>query len=146
MGKVSNLLHMANTPKPQPPRDTMPDISAMLIASQTAISEAIVKKYSAEIAAKVQAVIAAEIPKVQARVEAAVTAEAKRIIEAMPIPERVIERVVETVTEREERDETPKPVTVQRKDGVIASVKVGDCSYDVIRNKQGMIKEVRPRG
>lgn len=37
-------------------------------------------------------------------------------------------------------------MTVQRKDGMIDTVKQGGKTFDVIRNKQGFIKEVRERG
>ena len=48
--------------------------------------------------------------------------------------------------DEDEEEEAPKTVSVTRKDGVIVGVSVGDTKYDVVRNKQGLIKEVRPRG
>jgi hypothetical protein len=68
--------------------------------------------------------------------------EIAKAIEAMPKPEVAYYPEPER---EEEPEEVPKPIMVQRKDGMISGVKVGEVAYDVVRNKAGLIKEVRPR-
>ena len=143
MSKVSNLLTMANAPRPMQARDSTQDLAAIILSSQTAMADVITRNFKGEIKDQV----CAECASITSTLENALRAFVKAEIAALPVPERVIvERTVETVTEREEReDDEPKTVTVQRKDGVISTVKVGSVTFDVVRNKQGLIKEAVPR-
>lgn len=144
MSKVSNLLTMANAPRPMQARDSTQDLAAIILSSQTAMADVITRNFKGEIAQQV----CAECETITKTLEKALKAFVRAEIAAIPVPERVIvERTVETVTERAEEDEDEmEAITVQRKDGIISTVKKGDLTYDVIRNKSGLIKEVRPRG
>lgn len=143
MPKVTNLLQMANA-RPMPQRDSGNDLAAIILSSQTAMADVITRNFKGEIAQQV----CAECETITKTLEKALKAFVRAEISALPVPERVIvERTVETVTERAEEDEDEmEAITVQRKDGIISTVKKGDLTYDVIRNKSGLIKEVRPRG
>ena len=147
MPKLINLLDHANRARMVVPQNPTTDIAAIVMAGQTAMAEVITRNFSGEISDKVKAEMAACMGDMCARVEAAVMARVderiQKAISAMPTPERIIERI----TEREEPEEDePQTVTVQRKDGMIAGVKVGKVAYDIVRNKAGLIKEVVPRG
>ena len=147
MAKLTNLIDHANRAKMVVPQSPTTDIAAIVMAGQTAMAEVITRNFSGEISDKVKAEVKAEMGKFAARVEAAVMARVderiQRAIDALPTPERIVERI----TEREEPEEDePQTVTVQRKDGMIAGVKVGKVAYDIVRNKAGLIKEVVPRG
>lgn len=145
MPKLNNLLQMANAPRPMPPRDSTQDIAAIILASQTAMADVITRNFKGEIAQQV----CAECETITKTLEKALRAFVKAEIAALPVPERVIvERITEAVTEREEEDEAEdmEPITVQRKDGVMVTAKKGDTTFDIIRNKAGFIKEIRPRG
>ena len=148
MAKLTSLLDHANRQRMVVPQSPTTDIAAIIMAGQTAMAEVITRNFSGEISDKVKAEMAACMGDMCARVEAAVMARVderiQKAISAMPTPERIIERITEREEPEEEEDE-PQTVTVQRKDGMIAGVKVGKTAYDVVRNKQGMIKEVRPR-
>ncbi len=148
MAKLTSLLDHANRQRMVVPQNPTTDIAAIVMAGQTAMAEVITRNFSGEISDKVKAEMAACMGEMCSRVEASVMSRVDQkirdAISAMPIPERVIERITER-EEPEEEDE-PQTVTVQRKDGMIAGVKVGKVAYDVVRNKQGLIKEVVPRG
>ena len=149
MAKLTSLLDHANRQRMVVPQNPTTDIAAIVMAGQTAMAEVITRNFSGEISDKVKAEMAACMGEMCSRVEASVMARVDQkirdAISAMPIPERVIERITEREEPEEEEDE-PQTVTVQRKDGMIAGVKVGKVAYDVVRNKQGLIKEVVPRG
>ena len=149
MPKLTSLIDHANRQRMMAPQNPTTDIAAIVMAGQTAMAEVITRNFSGEISDKVKAEVNGCLDGMCARVEAAVMARVdqkiQEAISAIPIPERVIERITEREDPEEEEDE-PQTVTVQRKDGMIAGVKVGKVAYDVVRNKQGMIKEVVPRG
>ena len=123
------------------------DIAAVILASQTARADIVTRNFKGEIAEKVCAECDAMYAKLEAAMEAMVKREAQSAVSALPVPERVIERITERVEAKEEADEDDPPMvmTVQRKDGMIETVKQGGKTFDVIRNKSGLIKEVRER-
>ena len=143
MPKLAEVLTMANAPRQ---RDNTQDLAAIILSSQTAMADVITRNFKGEIKEQV----CAECETITKTLEKALRAFVKSEIAALPVPERVIvERIVETVTERvdaEEDEDEMEAITVQRKDGIISTVRKGDLTYDVIRNKSGLIKEVRPRG
>lgn len=143
MPRLADVLDMARY-ESIPRKDNTQDIAAVILASQTAMADVITRNFKGEIAQQV----CAECETITKTLEKALKAFVRAEIAAIPVPERVIvERTVETVTERAEEDEDEmEAITVQRKDGIISTVKKGDLTYDVIRNKSGLIKEVRPRG
>ena len=110
------------------------DEQAVFSALETALQAFVVRQMAAGEEAVVSTLKTALRGYIRERVEAI----------QIPVPE-VVERVVERVVESGAADREPQPVTVQRKDGIIDTVRVGDVTYDVKRNKQGLIKEVRPR-
>ena len=142
MPRLADVLDMARY-ESIPRKDNTQDIAAVILASQTAMADVITRNFKGEIKDQV----CAECASITSTLENALRAFVKAEIAALPVPERaIVERTVETVTEREEReDDEPKTVTVQRKDGVISTVKVGSVTFDVVRNKQGLIKEAVPR-
>ena len=148
MPKLTSLIDHANRARMVVPQNPTTDIAAIIMAGQTAMAEVITRNFSGEISGKVKAEVSACVEGMCAKVEAAVMSRVdqkiREAIAAIPVPERVVERITERV-EAEEREDEPQTVTVQRKDGLINGVKVGSVAYDVVRNKQGMIKEVRPR-
>ena len=150
MPKLTSLIDHANRQRMMAPQNPTTDIAAIVMAGQASMADVITRNFSGEISDKVKAEVNGCIDGMCARVEAAVMARVdqkiQEAISAIPIPERVIERITERVEEEDEEEDKPQVVTVQRKDGLISGVKVGEIPYDVIRNKQGMIKEVRPRG
>lgn len=107
---------------------------AVFSALETALQAFVVRQMAAGEAAVVSTLKAALRGYIQEQVAAI----------DIPAPE-VVERVVERVVESGAADREPQPVTVQRKDGIVDTVKVGDVTFDVKRNKQGLIKEVCPR-
>lgn len=142
--KVADLMARARAAQT---RDPAADMAQMMMAMQACMADIVTRNFKGEIDAQLQAAL----DKLQASLEASLKAYVALQIELLPVPEKVIERTVETVREiereaTEDEEEEPLPMTVQRKDGMIVSVKRGDEYYDVIRNKQGFIKEVRPRG
>jgi hypothetical protein len=141
--KVADLMARA---KAAQTRDPSADMAQMMMAMQACLADIVTRNFKGEIDAQLQAAL----DKLQSSLEASLKAYVALQIELLPVPEKVIERTIETVREieREAADEEEEslPMTVQRKDGLIVSVKRGDEYYDVIRNKQGFIKEVRPRG
>lgn len=108
--------------------------AAVFSALETALQAFVVRQMAAGEEAVVSTLKTALRGYIRERVEAI----------QIPVPE-VVERVIERVVESGASDREPQPVTVQRKDGIIDTVRVGDVTYDVKRNKQGLIKEVRPR-
>ncbi len=149
MPKLTSLVEHAQRQRAVTPSNPTADIASIILASQTAMADVITRNFSGEISDKVKSEVAGAIDGLASRVEAAVMARVderiQKAISAMPTPERIIERITEREEPEEEEDE-PQTVTVQRKDGMIAGVKVGKVAYDVVRNKQGFIKEVVPRG
>lgn len=149
--KVASLLERMRQAE-QAKAAHIPDPSASIMAAQAMFADIVTRNMKGEIKAETSAAIAQAMPQFIADVRSTllpeVMAEVRAMIAAMPVPERVIERVIERVEAEDdaEEEESPKAITVQRKDGLIASVKVGDKAYQVVRNKQGLIKEVRPSG
>lgn len=146
MPKLTSLVEHAQRQRAVMPSNPTADIASIILASQTAMADVITRNFSGEISDKVKSEVAGAIDGLASRVEAAVMArvgsEIAKAIEAMPKPEVAYYPEPER---EEEPEEAPKPITVQRKDGMISGVKVGEVAYDVVRNKAGLIKEVRPR-
>jgi non-canonical (house-cleaning) NTP pyrophosphatase len=142
MAKLMSLMEQAQAPRSNP---TM-DIAAVILASQTAMTDIITRNFQGEIKAQVCEQCDEMFAKLESSLSALVKREAKAAVDALPVPERVIERITERVEEEdEEEDEVPEEMTVQRKDGIIATVTKGDTVYDVIRNKSGFVKGMKPR-
>ena len=146
MAKLTSLIEHAQRQRAVTPSNPTADIASIILASQTAMADVITRNFSGEISDKVKSEVAGAIDGLASRVEAAVMArvgsEIAKAIEAMPKPEVAYYPEPER---EEEPEEVPKPIMVQRKDGMISGVKVGGVAYDVVRNKAGLIKEVRPR-
>lgn len=146
MAKLTSLIEHAQRQRAVTPSNPTADIASIILASQTAMADVITRNFSGEISDKVKSEVAGAIDGLASRVEAAVMArvgsEIAKAIEAMPKPEVAYYPEPER---EEEPEEVPKPIMVQRKDGMISGVKVGEVAYDVVRNKAGLIKEVRPR-
>lgn len=123
------------------------DIAAIVMAGQTAMADVITRNFKGEIKDQVCAECDAIKKEMAHSLIALVERHVKEAVADLPVPERVIERIVERVEAKEEaeEDEPPMVMTVQRKDGMIDTVKQGGKTFDVIRNKQGFIKEVRER-
>lgn len=128
------------------------DAGTAIMAAQAMFADIVTRNLKGEIKAEVAAALSQGFPEFVAQVRTIIMDEVRQemraMIAAIPVPEKVIERIVERVEKREDdnEDEAPEPITVQRKDGLITSVKHGGKSYDIVRNKMGLIKEVRPRG
>ena len=146
MPKLVSLIEQAQRQRAMAPTNPVSDIASIIMSSQAAMADVITRNFKGEIKDQV----CAECASITSTLENALRAFVKAEIAALPVPERVIvERTVETVTERvdaEKDEDEMEAITVQRKDGIISTVKKGDLTYDVIRNKSGLIKEVRPRG
>ena len=129
------------------PSNPTADIASIILASQTAMADVITRNFKGEIKDQVCAECDAIKKEMAHSLIALVERHVKEAVADLPVPERVIERIVERVEAKEEaeEDEPPMVMTVQRKDGMISGVKVGEVAYDVVRNKAGLIKEVRPR-
>jgi hypothetical protein len=124
------------------------DIAAIVMAGQTAMADVITRNFSGEIKDQVCAECDAIKKEMAHSLIALVERHVKEAVADLPVPERVIERIVERVEAKEDAEEESEPpmvMTVQRKDGMIDTVKQGGKTFDVIRNKQGFIKEVRER-
>ena len=122
------------------------DLASIVMASQTAMADIITRNFKGEIKDQVCSECEAIKAELARSLIALVERQVKDALSDLPIPERVIERITERVEVKEEaEDEPPMVMTVQRKDGMIDTVKQGGKTYDVIRNKQGFIKEVRER-
>jgi len=123
------------------------DLASIVMASQTAMADIITRNFKGEIKDQVCSECEAIKAELARSLIALVERQVKDALADMPIPERIIERITERVEAKEEakEDEPPMVMTVQRKDGMIDTVKQGGKTFDVIRNKQGFIKEVRER-
>lgn len=151
--KVSSLIARANMARPEPARDPMGDVYALILQSQNVLADILTRNFTPEIAAQAKAIVATEMQALEQRVcenlKPLSEAEIRTIVKA--VAKAVVDDAIsqiempEPMEREDDEDEEPKTVTVQRKDGIISIVKVGETSYDVIRNKSGLIKEVRPR-
>ena len=123
------------------------DLASIVMASQTAMADIITRNFKGEIKDQVCSECEAIKAELARSLIALVERQVKDALADMPIPERIIERITERVEAKEEakEDEPPMVMTVQRKDGMIDTVKQGGKTFDVVRNKQGFIKEVRER-
>lgn len=151
MAQVSDLLMriraMQEAPVAEAPREPVNDLAALFLASQNAMSDILTRNFDAQIVTQCRAIVSQEMADLERRVSGLVVSEdrIRQMIDAA-IAEIEIPEMPEMEAPEEPEDDEPKAITVQRKDGVIASVKVGAVAYDVVRNKQGLIKEVVPRG
>jgi len=149
MAKLTSLIEHAQRQRAVTPSNPTADIASIILASQTAMADVITRNFKGEIKDQVCAECDAIKKEMAHSLIALVERHVKEAIDALPVPERVIERIVERVEAKEEameESEPPMVMTVQRKDGMIDTVKQGGKTFDVIRNKQGFIKEVRERG
>lgn len=123
------------------------DLASIVMASQTAMADIITRNFKGEIKDQVCSECEGIKADLARSLIALVERQVKDALADLPIPERIIERITERVEAKEEakEDEPPMVMTVQRKDGMIDTVKQGGKTFDVIRNKQGFIKEVRER-
>lgn len=145
MPKLVSLIEQAQRQRAMAPTNPVSDIASIIMSSQAAMADVITRNFKGEIKDQVCAECAAIEKKMADSLISLVERYVKDAVADLPVPERVIERITEREEPEEEEDE-PQTVTVQRKDGMIAGVKVGKVAYDVVRNKQGLIKEVVPRG
>lgn len=147
MAKLTSLIEHAQRQRAVTPSNPTADIASIILASQTAMADVITRNFKGEIKDQVCAECAAIEKKMADSLISLVERYVKDAVADLPVPERVIERIVELVEAKEEaeEDEPPMVMTVQRKDGMIDTVKQGGKTFDVIRNKQGFIKEVRER-
>ena len=147
MAKLTSLIEHAQRQRAVTPSNPTADIASIILASQTAMADVITRNFKGEIKDQVCAECDAIKKEMAHSLIALVERHVKEAVADLPVPERVIERIVERVEAKEEaeEDEPPMVMTVQRKDGMIDTVKQGGKTFDVIRNKQGFIKEVRPR-
>jgi hypothetical protein len=147
MAKLTSLIEHAQRQRAVTPSNPTADIASIILASQTAMADVITRNFKGEIKDQVCAECDAIKKEMAHSLIALVERYVKDAVADLPVPERVIERIVERVEAKEEaeEDEPPMVMTVQRKDGMIDTVKQGGKTFDVIRNKQGFIKEVRER-
>lgn len=144
MPKLTSLVEHAQRQRAVAP-NPVSDLASIVMASQTAMADIITRNFKGEIKDQVCSECEGIKADLARSLIALVERQVKDALADLPIPERIIERITEREEPEEEEDE-PQTVTVQRKDGMIAGVKVGKVAYDVVRNKQGFIKEVVPRG
>ena len=154
MSRLANVLHMAQGPTPQPQRDTTAELSALILQSQNTLADILTRNFTGEIANQAKSIIVTEMRDLEMRLRDALKPPSMEEVQAY-VSECVRQAVSEAFSAIEwpepeedegEEEEAPKTVSVVRKDGVIVEASIGDIKYDVIRNKQGLIKEVRPRG
>lgn len=147
MPKLTSLVEHAQRQRAVMPSNPTADIASIILASQAAMADVITRNFKGEIKDQVCAECEAIKKEMAHSLIALVERQVKEAVADLPIPERVIERITERVEAKEEADEDEPPMvmTVQRKDGMIDTVKQGGKTFDVIRNKQGFIKEVRER-
>jgi len=135
-------------------RDTTAELSALILQSQNTLADILTRNFTGEIANQAKAIIVTEMRDLEMRLRDALKPPSLEELQAY-IEERVRQHISEAISaiewpepeeDEDEEEEAPKTVSVTRKDGVIVGVSVGDTKYDVVRNKQGLIKEVRPRG
>ena len=151
MAQVSDLLMriraMQEAPVAEAPREPVNDLAALFLASQNAMSDILTRNFDAQIVAQCRAIVSQEMADLERRVSSLTITEAQvKAIVDQAISEIEMPEMPEMPEMEEPEDDEPKAITVQRKDGVIASVKVGDVTYDIVRNKQGLIKQAVPRG
>lgn len=151
MSRLANVLQMAQMPTQ---RDTTAELSALILQSQNTLADILTRNFTGEIANQAKAIIVTEMRDLEMRLRDALKPPSLEELQAY-IEERVRQHLSEAISaiewpepeeDEDEEEEAPKTVSVTRKDGVIVGVSVGDTKYDVVRNKQGLIKEVRPRG
>lgn len=151
MSRLANVLQMAQTPTQ---RDTTAELSALILQSQNTLADILTRNFTGEIANQAKAIIVTEMRDLEMRLRDALKPPSLEELQAY-IEERVRQHLSDAMSaiewpepeeDEDEEEEAPKTVSVTRKDGVIVGVSVGDTKYDVVRNKQGLIKEVRPRG
>ena len=151
MSRLANVLQMAQMPTQ---RDTTAELSALILQSQNTLADILTRNFTGEIANQAKAIIVTEMRDLEMRLRDALKPPSMEELQAY-IEERVRQHISEAISaiewpepeeDEDEEEEAPKTVSVTRKDGVIVGVSVGDTKYDVVRNKQGLIKEVRPRG
>jgi len=146
MAKLTSLIEHAQRQRAVTPSNPTADIASIILASQTAMADVITRNFKGEIKDQVCAECDAIKKEMAHSLIALVERHVKEAVADLPVPERVIERIVERVEAKEAPEaEPPMVMTVQRKDGMIDTVKQGGKTFDVIRNKQGFIKEVRER-
>lgn len=146
MPKLTSLVEHAQRQRAVAP-NPVSDLASIVMASQTAMADIITRNFKGEIKDQVCSECEAIKAELARSLIALVERQVKDALADMPIPERIIERITERVEAKEEakEDEPPMVMTVQRKDGMIDTVKQGGKTFDVVRNKQGFIKEVRER-
>ena len=151
MSRLANVLQMAQMPTQ---RDTTAELSALILQSQNTLADILTRNFTGEIANQAKSIIVTEMRDLEMRLRDALKPPSMEELQAY-IEERVRQHISEAISaiewpepeeDEDEEEEAPKTVSVTRKDGVIVGVSVGDTKYDVVRNKQGLIKEVRPRG
>ncbi len=151
MSRLANVLQMAQMPTQ---RDTTAELSALILQSQNTLADILTRNFTGEIANQAKAIIVTEMRDLEMRLRDALKPPSLEELQAY-IEERVRQHLSDAMSaiewpepeeDEDEEEEAPKTVSVTRKDGVIVGVSVGDTKYDVVRNKQGLIKEVRPRG
>ena len=151
MSRLANVLQMAQMPTQ---RDTTAELSALILQSQNTLADILTRNFTGEIANQAKAIIVTEMRDLEMRLRDALKPPSMEELQAY-IEERVRQHISDAMSaiewpepeeDEDEEEEAPKTVSVTRKDGVIVGVSVGDTKYDVVRNKQGLIKEVRPRG
>ena len=152
MPQVLSLLR-AQDMMPQPQRDTTAELSALILQSQNTLADILTRNFNGEIANQAKAIVITEMRDLEMRLRDALKPPSMEEVQAY-VEERVRQAVSEAFSaiewpepeeDEDEEEEAPKTVSVVRKDGVIVEASIGDRKYDVIRNKQGLIKEVRPR-
>lgn len=150
MSRLANVLQMSQMPAQ---RDTTAELSALILQSQNTLADILTRNFTGEIANQAKAIIVTEMRDLEMRLRDALKPPSMEEVQAY-VEERVRQAVSEAFSaiewpepdeDEDEEEDEPKTVSVVRKDGVISGVKVGDTQYDVIRNKQGLIKEVKPR-
>ena len=144
MPKLTSLVEHAQRQRAVAP-NPVSDLASIVMASQTAMADIITRNFKGEIKDQVCSECEAIKAELARSLIALVERQVKDALADLPIPERIIERITEREEPEEEEDEPPMVMTVQRKDGMIDTVKQGGKTFDVIRNKQGFIKEVRER-
>lgn len=153
MPQVLSLLRAHEVMAAQPQRDTTAELSALILQSQNTLADILTRNFTGEIANQAKAIIVTEMRDLEMRLRDALKPPSMEELQAY-IEERVRQHISEAISaiewpepeeDDDEEEEAPKTVSVTRKDGVIVGVSVGDTKYDVVRNKQGLIKEVKPR-
>lgn len=148
MARVLDLVDLA---REQQRRDPYAEMLAVVAQMQTAIADVVTRNFRGEIADEVGRrfdEFNAKFDAFRSECQAMACEAAAREVALLPVPERVIERIIERVEaedEAEDEAEELRAVTPVRRDGVIVEIKVGEDTYDVVRNRDGLIKSVKPR-